>query len=340
MIIHVPFAVNTFWAFHTWRGMFLYFIVYLSVASFVDSYQKIEKFIDWWIIINLVCAIVGIMNGGKVPSSTFMGDENDFALVMAMAIPFAYFMFLQADAARKRVLYLTAVGVFVAANVASLSRGGFIALSAVGLFCWFLSPKKILSSLVVGIMVGILYLSAPPTYWDEVRSIKDENIEDGTGEVRWYSWKCGWRMFLDHPVIGVGQGNFPWNFEKYEPPGGLAGKYHGGRAAHSMYFTLIPELGLAGIILFFLMLYSSMRGMQAVLKERGHRLAKLKNECAPNAANELRRLRCVILGVTGAMVGYLVSGIFLSVLYYPHFWLLMAFAVAVGNVGKGVSDAR
>lgn len=335
MAIHVPIAVNNYWAFHTLRSMLLYFIVYLSIANFVDSYPKVERFIDSWIIINLICAIVGIINGGKVPYSSFMGDENDFALVMNIAIPFAYFMYLQADSRVKKLLYLGAVGVFVVATVSSLSRGGFIGLVAVGLFCWLKSPRKILSTLVVTLMVAILYLNAPPTYWDEVRSIQEENVHEGTGSVRWYSWQCGWRMFSDHPIIGVGQGNFPWNFEKYEPLEGFGGKLHGGRAGHSIYFTLIPELGIIGTTLFFSLLYYSLRGMKIILKaEKSRRVSPSQSETDKDVREKLRKLKHIILGVQGALTGYLITGIFLSVLYYPHFWLLVAVSLAIANVGN------
>jgi len=45
----------------------------------------------------------------------------------------------------------------------------------------------------------------------------------------------------------------------------------------------------------------------------------------------MHKIRFIIFGITGAMLGYLVSGIFLSVLYYPHFWLLMGICVALKN---------
>jgi hypothetical protein len=346
MVIHVPIAVNNYWAFHILRGMFLYFIVYLSIANFVDSYPKVERFIDSWIIINLVCAIVGTINGGKVPGSSFMGDENDFALVMNMAISFAYFMFLQADSFKKKLLYLSAVGVFLAANVASLSRGGFIGLVAVGLFCWLKSPKKILSTVILLLMVAALYLNAPPAYWDQVRSIQKENVQEGTGAARWYTWKCGWRMFLDYPVIGVGQGNFPFRFGEYEPPEGIYGggiygyKSYAGRAAHSIYFTLLPELGTVGTILFFSLLYYSLRDMKVILKaEKTHRVSKIQSETEKDVREKLKKLKHIILGVQGALISYLISGIFLSQLYHPHFWLLVAFSLAIANVGKRYSLA-
>lgn len=335
MAIHVPIAVNNYYAFMTLRGTFLYFIAYLSIANFVDSYPKVERFINSWIIINVVCAIVGIINGGKVPNSSFLGDENDFALVMNMAIPFAYFMSLQAARFKPKLLYLCAVGVFVAAIVASLSRGGFIGLVAVGLFCWLKSPRKILSAVVVTLMVAVLYLNAPPTYWDEVRSIQTENTQQGTGQERWYSWQCGWRMFLDHPIIGVGQGNFPWTIPFYEPPGGLNTRSFASREAHSLYFTLLPELGAIGTILFFTLLGYSLKGMKVILKaEKTHRVSTGQSDTQEDTGEKLRKLKHVILGVQGALAAYFVTGTFISVLYYPHFWLLMGFSLAIANVGK------
>jgi O-antigen ligase len=336
MTIHVPIAVNNYWAFQTLKVMLIYFIVYLSIANFVDSYPKVERFIDSWIIINLVCAIVGIMNGGKLANSAFMGDENDFALGMNIAIPFAFFMWLHTDRFKKKLLYLCAAGVFVAGAVTSLSRGGFIGLVAVGLFCWLNSPKKVLSSVVIALMVAVLYLTAPATYWDEMATIQKQNTQEGTGGERWYSWKCGWRMFLDNPIIGVGQGNFPWNFERYEPPEGYEGRLHGGREAHSIYFTLIPELGVVGTILFCTLLGYSLKGMKIISKagKTHHVSTGGQSHTKKDTIEELRKLRYVILGVQGALATYFVTGIFLSVLYYPHFWVLMGFSLAIASVGK------
>ena len=129
----------------------------------------------------------------------------------------------------------------------TLSSCGFVGLVPVILYCWYKTPKKFLSTIIVAIMTSVLYFSASPKYWDEVKSIKEENIQKGTGEDRWYLWKITWHMFLDYPIIGVGQGNAPWHISRYEPPGGLHGTSRAGRAVHSLYFTLIPELGLVAV---------------------------------------------------------------------------------------------
>jgi len=329
-MLHGPIAVNNYWAYKIWRGTILHFIVYLSIVNFVDSFEKIEKYINIWIIINLFCAFVGLKHGGRVPNSGFMGDENDFALVMNMAIPFAYFMFLETSSTRKKILYLSACCIFIAANVASLSRGGFVGLVPVILYCWYKTPKKFLSTIIVAIMTSVLYFSASPKYWDEVKSIKEENIQKGTGEDRWYLWKITWHMFLDYPIIGVGQGNAPWHISRYEPPGGLHGTSRAGRAVHSLYFTLIPELGLVGILLFSGMLYFSYKDLKRILKKEKEFF--LKQNQSKEIIQQLHKIKFFIFGITGAMLGYLVSGAFLSVLYYPHFWLLMGICVALKNI--------
>ncbi len=41
-------------------------------------------------------------------------------------------------------------------------------------------------------------------------------------------------------------------------------------------------------------------------------------------------------GLMGAMIAYLVSGLFLSVLYYGHFWLIMGFSVARNNLVRNL----
>lgn len=337
MTLHVPIAVNNYFAFHIWKGMALSFLVFLSIINFVDSFRKIEKFIDLWIIINLVCAVVGIKNGGKFPDSAFMRDENDFALVMNMVIPIAYFVFLKTSSKGRKLFYLLAVGVFIVANITSFSRGGFIGLITVMLYCCLATHKKVLTIIAIIVMGGVLYFGASEKYWDRISTIRQENIEAGTGRERWYSWECGWKMFLDHPIIGVGQGNFGWNINRYEPAEGSGGRLLGGRVAHSLYITLISELGILGTILFMGLIIFPIKDLRLVLQSL-KKYRHMKNYGAADQGSEgmqsLQKLRFIVLGIMGALIGYFVSGIFLSVLYYPHLWILLSLCTTLSHVGE------
>ena len=66
-------------------------------------------------------------------------------------------------------------------------------------------------------------------------------------------------LFFDNPVMGVGQGNYPWHVGEIEEEMGVQWQTRSlsGRAAHSLYFTLLPELGLIGTLIYFLIVVFS-----------------------------------------------------------------------------------
>jgi len=337
MALHVPLAVNNYWAFLGWKNTILRFIAYLGIINFVDSFTKTEKFINFWIIVNLVCAVIGITHNGLVPGSSFLGDENDFALVMNMALPFAYFMFLETSVMRKKILYLLAMCVYIIANISAMSRGGFVGLIPVVIYCWYKNPKRMLATITIIGLVALFCLAITTNYTNEIKSITSkEEQETGTGAIREYYWKCATRMFIANPLIGVGQENFTWNLNKYEDAGGFLGRYHTGRVCHSLYFTLIAELGLAGILLFGGMLYYSWRDSRQILRNSKKYFSSLAPPPKANqkAIEQLRKLRFIIFGINGGMLGYLAAGTFISVLYYSHFTVLIALYVATNNIGK------
>jgi O-antigen ligase len=246
-------------------------------------------------------------------------------------IPFSFFLGMHAKANSKRLWFLIITGIFLLCNVVGLSRGGFIGMIAVGLYCWLRSPRKILSLTAVVLLILIILQLAPEGYWDEMGTITTETDNPySTGNDRIYSWKAAWKMFLDYPILGVGSGNFPWNFQNYEPAEGFggnereAGRGHGGRQAHSLYFTLIPEFGTVGTLLYAWMVLSSLKDLRLIRK-------KLREQRQQSGGDTYfrERIRYLTLALEGSLVGFLVSGTFISVLYYPHFWIWMALVVTL-----------
>ena len=101
---------------------------------------------------------------------------------------------------------------------------------------------------ILGLAVGLALPFMPDKFWSEFSSI--QNTQDSTRVDRLRSWHMGWLMFEDSPIVGVGAGNYPWNVGEYEirmPDYNPERPNHAGRQAHSLWFTLIPEYGLAGL---------------------------------------------------------------------------------------------
>jgi O-antigen ligase len=147
----------------------------------------------------------------------------------------------------------------------------------------------------------------------------------GTGTGRQYTWTIAWKMFVANPVFGIGQGNFPWEFSSYEGDETFFGQSLAGRAAHSLYYTLMPELGLVGIVIFLGMNYYLFKNIAAVKRFFRSR----RNIMDGGDARFLFYTACAL---EASLIGYLATGYFVSVLYYPSFWILVGFAVALRKV--------
>ena len=49
MAIHVPIAVNNYWALMTFKDMVLLFFVYLGIVTFVNSLERMMKMMRMWV---------------------------------------------------------------------------------------------------------------------------------------------------------------------------------------------------------------------------------------------------------------------------------------------------
>jgi O-antigen ligase len=328
MVVHGPIAVNNYWTLMIFISMMMNFIVYLSLIHFVDRPENFDRLLKAWIGIHVFVAIVGIARGGR-GTGGFLGDENDLCMTLNMIIPFTFFLSFN-ETRKKKAIYLVLTCLFLFVIILTQSRGGFVGLTATCLYCWFRSKRKILTAFILGILALFAVVMAPPTYWGEVRSITEEGVSKGTGAERFYTWGIGWHMFLDHPIMGVGQGNFPYVFKKYEfevtgSDEPFRGRSVAGRAAHSIYVTLLSELGIIGTILFLLISYTSIKDLNYIKKGTHKQDTKKPKE------KEVKQYN-LALALEGSLVAYLVSGAFISTLYYPNFWILIGFILSFKNI--------
>ena len=336
MAIHVPIAVNNYWALMVFKDMVLLYCVYLGIVTFVDSLEKMMTLMKIWIGIHGFLAVMGAAKGG-VGIGAWMGDENDFCMVMNMVVPFGYFLLFSATGVVQKMRYLGFLGTFILAAMASLSRGGFMGLAAVGVYCWYRSPKKVNALIVLAVAVVFMVLFAPPTYWDEVSSsTNDETMgERGTGGARLYTWGIGMDMFYANPIIGIGQANFPWAFSSYEASQTFNGRSFAGRAAHSAWVTLISELGLVGIVIIGAMLLQCYKDLKLVRTRFSPVRSRQKHSQTIQAGEDVRMY--LARAMEGSLIGFIVSGIFISILWYPSLWIMMALIVALRNISEDES---
>jgi len=328
MLILAPFAYNNGMAVRTTKDFALMTVgAILPIMCFVDTFERFRKLLRFWVWIHVPLALYSITHRGFGIGS-FLADENDFAMAMNMAIPYAFALLAVERGAVRRTCLFGALGILILATAVTMSRGGFIGLAAVLFMLSLRSPRKLLSMSLVIVMCLALVTLAPSKYWTEVSTISTSTNENDTGYQRLYLWKIAWRMFLDNPVLGVGPANYQYNNLFYEDEKETSRGYHvWGRVSHSVYFTVLPEYGIVGTVLFFIIVIKGIMARRRALRTCRSQLAR--QDLSPESRTHFRFYQQMLAGMDGGIVTFLVTGAFIAVLYYPHLWVLTAFT-AVG----------
>jgi O-antigen ligase len=337
--ISISYTPNTRAAFNMTANILAYLAaIILPLLAFVRSVERLKWFLQLFVLSNTFIAVWAITHAGTGPGG-FISDENDCALVLNVATPFA--IALAAWPGQSRVMKLTWLGcglLLLAGSISTLSRGGFIGiLACAGAGFWY-APRKLrvvgilLVSLAIAVPLSPLLL--PSRYIGRIQSIEDPN--DGTRLNRIYYWKLGWIMYRANPVLGVGAGNYPWTVTDYErrlPPEQLfRGHYSGGRAAHSLYLTLLPELGTVGVIVFGTLVTLVIQTGRRMLIQLPRAKVQAPRGPPPQSVVCADRQALDVVGraIVSSCAAYLGTGAFISVLYYPSFWHLAGIAAAAG----------
>src|SRR5690606_23940959 len=107
----------------------------------------------------------------------------------------------------RRWLYAGIGLVLVTAVVISNSRGGFVGLALTVGYIVLISKYRVRTLAGLAIAGLVFVAVVPKAYLMEIVSIKQEatgEIEDGTGDARFFLWTAAFNMWKAHPVLGVG----------------------------------------------------------------------------------------------------------------------------------------
>src|SRR6266849_2924297 len=150
----IPFASNNYAAYETTRVMFGHLSIALGLSWLLATLSTFRRVAFAWLLIMAYIALFALAHGGRGPGA-MVGDENDLALGCATALPFAFYGFEKLSG-RRRWLSGATGGLLVTAIVVSFSRGGFVALAAVALYCWSASRHKLRGLAVLALIATLV----------------------------------------------------------------------------------------------------------------------------------------------------------------------------------------
>ncbi len=334
-LLSMTFAANGFFAYVAARMMFGNVVTAVSVTWLMARHRDFVLGIWFWILIMSYQAGHCILYGGA-GNEGFFGDENDLALAFCTALPFA----IQGATWLRgwhRLASAALALLFTTAIVVTDSRGGFVGLVVLVVYCVLVAPHRIRNLAIAAAAALVFYASVPAPYRAEIASIT-ENKEHDSGEARAFLWMTARNMWRDHPVLGVGAGNFSVHAGRYQATAD-SGRFSSpeyvyknwtGSAVHSLYFELLSEYGIVGSLVLGGVVVGHFWMIRRLRKFVGGH---------PNATPQLRRDSTLYgVGLSTAMVGFLAAGAFLSAACFPYVWLLSALAVAWDRAARAELD--
>lgn len=255
-----------------------------------------------------------------------MWDPNTYAQIMAVLIPLALERFWNE---RRTLLRLLALGILVLcgfAVVLTYSRGGFLAVILSLLFMVIrLRPRPALAAGMLGILI-IVFQLLPQAYVERLSTLlyflpndKESTLQDNSFRGRSSENLVAIMMFKDHPLIGVGAGNFNENYQNYARRLGLEFR-RDPRSAHSLYLEAAAERGLLGLAVFFVIVSSAYWGLWRA--EKRYLLLGMKSYANMTVA------------LAGGLTAYLTAALFLHDSYIRYFFVLIGIAWAAASIAE------
>lgn len=301
-----------------------YFIMFAAIPYLITTERKLHIFLATVLVVHALIILLNLklltsgVRAGQISAGYFIGDGNDFAWALGIVLPFAiYFLMRPGIGAKMFGAIMSAALPF--GIVMTMSRGGFLAVGCSFLYFSFFTKRKIAGLLIVAVFACGVAFAAPQAFWN--RMDPSGYMEDHSARSRLQAWRSAISMATHHP-LGVGAGNFQSIYGRYYVDSSSNQLEWGARrwiSPHSIYFSVLAEYGILGLLL-----------LLAIIGEMLRMGWKVRN-------NKLSGHFPAFLGMS--VVAFAAGGAFLGGIKYPHMYILAGLCLACSRI-FGTRDAH
>jgi len=318
------FSISTFFAFNPTDAFDQYDKVSkILLVTFVTMllFQEIEKLKMLLYVIALSIGFFGLKGGiwaigtgggNQVlgPPDSFIAGNTEIGLAINMVLPLV--LLLSRFETRRWVkLGLRATFFFgIFGSLFTYSRGALLGLGLV-LTLIFVRSRAKFFLIPLAIVVVLFGKSMVPEQWLNRMGTIQTYEQDRSANMRLNAWWVSYQVALDNPLIGAGFRPFtPAVYLRYSPDE----KWNDWQDAHSIYFQVLAEHGFTGLFLYLALIGSTLISLR-----------RIRRRARANPALEFHFATAQMLEVS--LVGFLVSGAFLSMSYFDLFFHMVAITV-------------
>lgn len=229
-------------------GQFVYRTVPLFIILFFFRQVRFVKLFLFLCLISCSIDVIGslYLQGVGPRLQGFFGSPMTLAGFLVMTIPILFCSLLNWD--QKKISLFVGSILFVITSIGLLlnsTRGAWLAV-AITLpliaIIYDRSLKKILFLIIIATSVSVVFLNTPHLL-KRAESITSTTFQSNTE--RLLMWESAFKMFKDHPALGVGIGQYaPKYLNKYRSIEAKEFQTH----CHNNFLQILAESGIIGFI--------------------------------------------------------------------------------------------
>lgn len=304
-----------------------------AALSALTVYQEMTKTYDnnYWGFAQAAVRQISTTTDDRARAFGTVNDPNYFGQLLLVLVPLAVWAALNGRTWRGKSFGLTALLLLLAAIGLTFSRGAYLGTVIVlGVYAMYLRLDA--RFVLILPLIGALLYVAPPEFrarfgtLDEVLPGNNAGAyADGSLQGRMVKAEIAFTIAADHPIFGVGRGNYRLHYRDYINEIEGAGS-NTERDAHNLYLEVVAEQGMIGLAIFI--------GLLATVWGRLR-----KAELLFNAADDYR-MAALAVAVKVGFLGYLVTSLFLHGAYGYMLWLQVGMAVALVVIAQREAAER
>lgn len=305
-------------------------LVFFLLTQTLISLSRI-RVILWAIILSeLVVSAYSVLSPS---SSVWVGQRlsgvsegilgwNFLGIAAALTLPYIAALFISHASLAKSVVLAGAVGSMMWMLVLTASRSGMLIVALSLLLTWILILRRTAlgSFVAVGLIVAMMLAicAAPGVFWQRIQTIWSDSAPtsnvsasaDASEEERQTVLIASVRYTFEHPVFGLGLGNFP------VVRGTETGVASGWLGSHNTFTQLSSEAGIPALVIFLTLVGACVRNMW--------RIARSEHSQSDSADIDLLARATLV-----SLLAFLFGAFFAHIAYQYFLYYPIAIAVAV-----------
>ncbi|MDP3057547.1 MAG: O-antigen ligase family protein [bacterium] len=254
---------------------------------------------------------------------SFFPDPHMFAFYLGLTAPIALCLAFFSNTFnfsfwQKFLLCISNAILFLALGL-TFSRAGYVGAffgtAAVIFLGWRYFDKRIKVIVVTAVLVGGIAIFSSPNPVI-TRFFSSFNPAEGSNSERLLNWRQSIKIIEDYPTLGVGVG-------AYAEALNARSSERSSVTAHNTYLDIAAEIGIPTLLIWVLILISTVKVFLLILKSKERELSKEK---------------VISLGLVGAFVWFSVQLFFDTAIYSPTLLAVLMIYLAISvNLGKKVA---